>query len=65
VVTGTDDTVLVHIGRVVRGGGGRIEIKDRAGTDAIAIGTGTEGRDGDVERFDAEGKPVERRAAAE
>lgn len=59
VITGTDGTVLVHIGRVVGGGGGRIEIKDAAGTDAIAIGTRPEGRDGHVERFDAVGRPVE------
>ena len=45
VVTGTDGTVLVHVGRVVGGGGGRIEIKDATGTDAIAIGTRPEGRD--------------------
>ena len=59
VLTGTDGTVLVHIGRVVGGGGGRIEIKDATGTDAIAIGTGPEGRDGVVELFDAQGRPVE------
>ena len=29
------------------------------GTDAIAIGTGPEGRDGRVERFDAEGEPID------
>ena len=59
VVTGSDGTVLVHIGRVVGGGGGRIEIKDASGTDAIAIGTRPDGRDGHVERFDAEGRIVE------
>jgi hypothetical protein len=60
VVTGADGTVLVHAGRVVGGGGGRIEIKDAAGVDAVAIGTGTAGRDGVVEFFDAEGEPEER-----
>jgi hypothetical protein len=59
VVTGSDGTVLVHIGRVVGGGGGRIEIKDATGTDTIAIGTGPEGRDGHVERFDASGQPID------
>lgn len=59
VVTGTDGTVLVHIGRVVGGGGGRVEIKDAGGIDAIAIGTRPEGRDGGVERFDAQGRPVD------
>jgi hypothetical protein len=59
VVTGSDGTVLVHIGRVVGGGGGRIEIKDAAGVDAIAVGTRPEGRDGGVERFDAQGRPVD------
>jgi hypothetical protein len=59
VVTGTDGTVLVHIGRVVGGGGGRIEIKDAGGVDAIAVGTRPAGRDGAVEFFDARGQPVE------
>jgi hypothetical protein len=59
VVTGTDGTVLVHIGRVVGGGGGRIEVKDAAGIDAIAIGTRPGDRDGRLERFDAEGRSVE------
>jgi hypothetical protein len=59
MVTGTDGTVLVHIGRVVGGGGGRVEIKDAGGIDAIAIGTRPEGRDGGVERFDAQGRPVD------
>ncbi len=58
VVTGTDGTVLVHVGRVVGGGGGRIEIKNAAGVDAIAVGTGGEGRAGSVEFFGADGKPA-------
>jgi len=60
LVTTADGTVLVHAGRVVGGGGGRIEIKDAAGIDAVAIGTGTGGRDGVVEFFDAAGEPVTR-----
>jgi hypothetical protein len=59
LVTGTDGTVLVHIGRVVGGGGGRIEVKDAAGVDAIAIGTRPDDRAGHVERFDAQGRPLE------
>ena len=53
-----DGTVLIHMGRVVDGGGGRIEIKDATGTDAIAIGTGPATREGRVERFDKEGRPL-------
>lgn len=56
VVTSDDGTKLVHIGRVKGGGGGRIEISDRAGAEAVAIGTGPEGRAGSVEFFDADGK---------
>ena len=58
VVTGTDGTVLVHIGRVVGGGGGRIEIKDEKGVDSIAIGTRPQNRSGAVECYDAEGEPT-------
>jgi hypothetical protein len=58
LVQAADGTVLVHAGRVVGGGGGRIEIKDAAGIDAIAIGTRPEARDGAVEFFDAEGQPI-------
>ena len=54
VVTSDDGTKLVHIGRVKGGGGGRIEISDRTGTEAVAIGTGPEGREGTVEFFDAD-----------
>jgi hypothetical protein len=50
--------VLVHLGRVVRGGGGRIEIMDAEGVDAIAIGTRPDRRDGAVEFFDATGEPA-------
>ncbi|NDC63414.1 MAG: hypothetical protein EBZ59_05375 [Planctomycetia bacterium] len=56
IVVGADDgTILVHIGRVVGSGGGRIEVKDRAGVDAVAVGTRPEGRDGAVEFFDERG----------
>jgi hypothetical protein len=53
----TDDgQIVVHAGRVKEGGGGRIEIRDAEGNDAIAIGTSAESRNGSVEFFDAEGK---------
>jgi hypothetical protein len=48
--------IIVHAGRVRGGAGGRIEIRDATGTDAVAIGTTAEGRDGGVEFFDAKGQ---------
>ena len=56
VIEGDDGEILVHMGRVVGAGGGRIEIKDKDGVDAIAIGTRPEGRSAAVEFFDAEGR---------
>jgi hypothetical protein len=50
--------VLVHLGRVVGDGGGRIEIKDAAGVDSIAIGTRPDRRTGTVEFFDDQGEPT-------
>ena len=58
VIENDDGAILVHMGRVVGGGGGRIEIKDREGVDAIAVGTPPDGRDGKVEFFDARGEPA-------
>ncbi|MFM9197410.1 MAG: hypothetical protein ACKOWG_17060 [Planctomycetia bacterium] len=58
LIENDDGTVLVHMGRVVGGGGGRIEIKDRDGVDALAIGTRPDDRDGVVEFFDAKGEPA-------
>ena len=58
VVTSDDGTKLVHVGRVKGQGGGRIEISDRDGHEAVAVGTGPEGRDGTVEFFDAEGATI-------
>lgn len=63
VIENDDGTILVHMGRVVGGGGGRIEIKDREGVDAIAVGTPPDGRDGMVEFFDDRGEPAGRLAA--
>jgi len=39
-------------------GGGRIEIKDAAGVDSIAIGTRPDRRTGTVEFFDDKGEPA-------
>lgn len=63
VVTGSDGRDLVHVGRVVRGGGGRIEIRDADGIDAIAIGTRPDDRRGVVEFFDERGEPAGRLTA--
>lgn len=59
VVESIDGTVLIHMGRVVGNGGGRIEIKDEHGVDSIAIGTGPDSRDGVVECSDNDGQPTE------
>lgn len=58
VIESDDGEILVHMGRVVGAGGGRIEIKDKDGIDAIAIGTRPEGRAVAVEFFDAQGEPA-------
>ena len=56
IVVETDEgTILIHMGKVVDGGGGRIEIKDAEGVETVAIGTRPGDRDGRVEFFDAEG----------
>ena len=59
VVESDDGTVLIHMGRVVGVGGGRIEIKDEHGVDSIAIGTRPANRNGAVECYDNEGKPAD------
>jgi hypothetical protein len=58
VVEAEDGTVLIHMGRVIGAGGGRIEIKDEKGVDSIAIGTRPQDRSGAVECYDAEGEPT-------
>jgi len=58
IIESKDGTVLVHMGRVAQGGGGRIEIKDADGVDAIAVGTGPASREGSVEFFDDTGRPA-------
>lgn len=63
LIVGADDgTILVHVGRVVGGGGGRIEVKDQHGVDAVSIGTGPGDRGGAVEFFDSQGE-IDRRIA--
>jgi hypothetical protein len=59
VVEADDGTVLIHMGRVIGDGGGRIEIKDRQGIDAIAIGTRPTGRAGVVECYDDTGQQAD------
>ena len=51
-VLGESDAIIVHAGRVQGGGGGRIEIRDAKGVDAVAVGTTVESRAGAVEFFD-------------
>ncbi|MBM4012697.1 MAG: hypothetical protein ACKO4Z_11260 [Planctomycetota bacterium] len=55
VVKSADGPTLIHVGRVKGDGGGRIEISDHQGREAMAIGTGPDGRDGIIEFFDTEG----------
>ena len=64
VVGDEDGTILVHIGRVVGGGGGRIEVKDRAGIESVSLGTRPDDRDGVVEFYDVQGNPAGRLDAA-
>jgi hypothetical protein len=64
-----EERVLVHAGRVEGGGGGRIEIRDGQGLDAVAIGTAAESREGRVEFFGPDGQSLgklgPKKAAAE
>ena len=55
-VDADDGTTLVHIGRVKGGGGGRIEIRDAKGRDALAVGTRPGRREGGVEFFERDGR---------
>lgn len=64
VVTGSDGVVIVHIGRVRDGGGGRIEVRDAKGVDALGLGTLPEDRNGGIDFFDARGRPLQRISAA-
>lgn len=65
IVNADDGTILVHVGRVVGGGGGRIEVKDQDGVDSVSIGTGPGDRGGAVEFFDAKGDPAGRLTAGD
>ena len=55
-VVGPDGTILVHLGRVVGDGGGRIDVKDAAGVDVLGIGTAPGRRVGGIEFFDTDGR---------
>ena len=55
LVESDDGTVLLHMGRVV-GGGGRIEVKDASGGNTVAIGTRPDEALGRIEFFDSEGR---------
>jgi hypothetical protein len=59
VVVDADGTVLVQVGPL-EGGGGGIILKDAAGIDSVAIGRLAESRDGAIQFFDAEGRPLRR-----
>ena len=56
LIESDDGTVLLHMGRVVDGGGGRIEVKDAAGENTVAIGTRPDEALGRIEFFDTEGR---------
>ena len=56
LIENDDGTVLLHMGRVVDGGGGRIEVKDAAGENTVAIGTRPDEAMGRIEFFDTEGR---------
>lgn len=58
-----DGTTLVHVGRVRGGGGGRVEIRDSVGRDAISIGTRPGRNEAGVEFFDADGNESARLTA--
>jgi hypothetical protein len=63
-ILGESDAIIVHAGRVKGGGGGRIEIRDATGVDAVAVGTTAESRDGAVEFFDEQGRRIGRLGSA-
>jgi hypothetical protein len=63
-ILGEADTIIVHAGRVKGGGGGRIEIRDATGVDALAVGTTADSRDGAVEFFDGQGRRIGRLGSA-
>lgn len=59
-VLGEADEIIIHAGRVQGGGGGRIEIRDAEGRDAVAVGTGPDSRAGAVEFFDEQTRLIGR-----
>jgi hypothetical protein len=63
-VLGKTEAIIVHAGRVEGGGGGRIEIRDATGVDAMAVGTTADSRDGAVEFCDGQGRRIGRLGSA-
>jgi hypothetical protein len=59
-IVNDEGKILVHAGRVVGGGGGRIELRDAAGRNAVCIGTTADSREGVVEFYDANGNLIGR-----
>jgi len=58
VVSDDEGRILVHIGRVKGGAGGRIEVNDRDGNERISLGMRPDSPDAALEFFDLEGNPV-------
>lgn len=59
LVLGADGNVLVQVGPL-EGGGGGIVLKDADGIDSVAIGRLAESRDGAIQFYDSEGRPLRR-----
>ncbi len=59
-IVNDEGKILVHAGRVVGGGGGRVEIRDATGRNAVCIGTTADSREGAVEFYDANGTLIGR-----
>jgi hypothetical protein len=60
VIVDDEENILVHAGRVVGGAGGRIEIRDATGRNAIGIGSAADSQEGAIDFYDAEGKLIGR-----
>ena len=56
MIESDDGTILLHMGRVVDEGGGRIEVKNASGENTVAIGARPGESFGQVELFDGEGR---------
>jgi len=60
VIVAEDNEVVIRAGSVRDSGGGRIEIRDASGGNAIAIGVARDGQTAGVEFFDPEGGVIRR-----